>query len=216
MLSRSDKLKRKKINKFLSFIVICVTLSILILPAFTLEKKDDDTNDNNGPTTAQNINEQGGAETSKDSTLEPVINNNDEDYSSNSETNITTNESTDVVLEPVTNEDSVLTVTETIDDEYTVDDEEPVLLAEGATTTTTTGFNLNDHQEKITNLEISYKKDGNDVSASNGGAVNSPDDKYLKLKVDYGNIDKTILKNQYGKTVIYRLPDFFRVLFVTK
>ena len=46
MLSRSDKLKRKKINKFLSFIVICVTLSILILPAFTLEKKDDDTNDN--------------------------------------------------------------------------------------------------------------------------------------------------------------------------
>ena len=210
MLSRSDKLKRKKINKFLSFIVICVTLSILILPAFTLEKKDDDTNDNNGPTTAQNINEQGGAETSKDSTLEPVINNNDEDYSSNSETNITTNESTDVVLEPVTNEDSVLTVTETIDDEYTVDDEEPVLLAEGATTTTTTGFNLNDHQEKITNLEISYKKDGNDVSASNGGAVNSPDDKYLKLKVDYGNIDKTILKNQYGKTVIYRLPDFFR------
>ena len=75
MLSRSDKLKRKKINKFLSFIVICVTLSILILPAFTLEKKDDDTDDNNGPTTAQNINEQGGAETSEDSTLEPVINN---------------------------------------------------------------------------------------------------------------------------------------------
>lgn len=56
MLSRSDKLKRKKINKFLSFIVICVTLSILILPAFTLEKKDDDTNDNNGPTTFENVN----------------------------------------------------------------------------------------------------------------------------------------------------------------
>ena len=60
MLSRSDKLKRKRINKFLSFIVICVTLSILILPAFTLEKKDDDTNDNDGPSTAQNINQQGG------------------------------------------------------------------------------------------------------------------------------------------------------------
>lgn len=60
MLSRSDKLKRKKINKFLSFIVICVTLSILILPAFTLEKKDDDTSDNNDPSTAQNINQQGG------------------------------------------------------------------------------------------------------------------------------------------------------------
>lgn len=82
MLSRSDKLKRKKINKFLSFIVICVTLSILILPAFTLEKKDDDTNDNNGPTAIENINERGGVETSEDSTLEPVTNNNNEDSSS--------------------------------------------------------------------------------------------------------------------------------------
>lgn len=82
MLSRSDKLKRKKINKFLSFIVICVTLSILILPAFTLEKKDDDTNDNNGPSTAQNINKQGGVETSEDSTLDSVTNNNNEDSSS--------------------------------------------------------------------------------------------------------------------------------------
>lgn len=82
MLSRSDKLKRKKINKFLSFIVICVTLSILILPAFTLEKKDDDTNDNNGPTTVENINERGGVETSEDSTLDSVTNNNNEDSSS--------------------------------------------------------------------------------------------------------------------------------------
>ena len=82
MLSRSDKLKRKRINKFLSFVVICVTLSILILPAFTLEKKDDDTNDNNGPATAQNINEQGGSEESSDSTLEPATNNNNEDSSS--------------------------------------------------------------------------------------------------------------------------------------
>lgn len=82
MVSRSDKLKRKRINKFLSFIVICVTLSILILPAFTLEKKDDDTNDNNGPSTAQNINERGGVEESNDPTLEPVINNNNDETSS--------------------------------------------------------------------------------------------------------------------------------------
>lgn len=181
MLSRSDKLKRKKINKFLSFIVICVTLSILILPAFTLEKKDDDTNNNNGPTTVENVNEQGGAETSEDSTLEPV-----------------------------TNEDSVLTVAETIDDEYTVDDEEPVLLAEGATTTTT-GFYLNDNQEKITDLKLTYKKDGNGVSVGSGGTVNSPDDKYLKLEVKYENINKTLLKDTYGKTIVYTLPEFFRL-----
>ena len=85
MLSRSDKLKRKKINKFLSFIVICVTLSILILPAFTLEKKDDDTNDNDGPATAQNVNKQGGSEESSDSTLDPVINNNNNEDSSSEE-----------------------------------------------------------------------------------------------------------------------------------
>lgn len=60
MLSRSDKLKRRKINKFLSFIVICVTLSVLIIPAFTLEKKDDDTNGNNDPTTFENVNKRGG------------------------------------------------------------------------------------------------------------------------------------------------------------
>ena len=82
MLSRSDKLKRRKINKFLSFIVICVTLSVLIIPAFTLEKKDDDTNDNDSPTVIENVNQQGGAETSNDSTLEPVINNNDDETSS--------------------------------------------------------------------------------------------------------------------------------------
>ena len=82
MLSRSDKLKRRKINKFLSFIVICVTLSILIIPAFTLEKKDDDTNDNNDPTTVENVNQQGGAEESNDSTLEPVVNNNNDESSS--------------------------------------------------------------------------------------------------------------------------------------
>ena len=37
-LSRKDKYKRKKLINFLSFVVICFTLSVLIIPAFTLEK----------------------------------------------------------------------------------------------------------------------------------------------------------------------------------
>ena len=37
-LSRRDKYKRKKLINFLSFVVICFTLSVLIIPAFTLEK----------------------------------------------------------------------------------------------------------------------------------------------------------------------------------
>ena len=210
MLSRSDKLKRKKINKFLSFIVICVTLSILILPAFTLEKKDDDTNDNNGPTTAQNINERGGVETSEDSTLEPVVNNNDKDYSSNSETNIITNEGTDVILEPVNNEDSLLTVAETIDDEYTVDDEEPILLAEGGTATTT-GFDLNAHPSNLDSIVISYKiKDTDDWTIVNSGDSNViPANALIRLTVNFKDIPISELETNDRK-IIYELPDILR------
>lgn len=181
MLSRSDKLKRKKINKFLSFIVICVTLSILILPAFTLEKKDDNTNDNNGPTTAQNINEQGGVETSEDSTLEPV-----------------------------TNEESVLTVAETIDDEYTVDDEEPILLAEGATTTTT-GFDLNAHSSNLDSIVISYKiKDTDDWTIVNSGDSNViPANALIRLTVNFKDIPISELEANDRK-IIYELPDILR------
>lgn len=181
MLSRSDKLKRKRINKFLSFIVICVTLSILILPAFTLEKKDDDTNDNNGPTTAQNINERGGVETSEDSTLEPV-----------------------------TNEESVLTVAETIDDEYTVDDEEPVLLAEGATTTTT-GFDLNAHSSNLDSIVISYKiKDTDDWTIVNSGDSNViPANALIRLTVNFKDIPISELEANDRK-IIYELPDILR------
>lgn len=184
MLSRSDKLKRKRINKFLSFIVICVTLSILILPAFTLEKKDDDTNDNNGPTTFENVNKRGGGETSEDSTLEPVINNNDEDYSSNSETNITTNEG--------------------------ADDEEPVLLAEGATTTTT-GFDLNSHPNNLASIVISYKiKDTDDWTIVNSGDGNViPANALIRLTVNFQGIPVSELEANDRK-IIYKLPDILR------
>ena len=181
MLSRSDKLKRKKINKFLSFIVICVTLSILILPAFTLEKKDDDTNDNNGPSTAQNINKQGGAETSEDSILEPVINNNYEDYSS---------------------EDDVLVVGETGDDE-------PMLLAEGGTTTTT-GFDLSTNIEKIDSIKFSYKDNNNEWNDVIDDSTKIPADKELKLIVGFKNIAIQALLDSYDGTIKYSIPNVLR------
>lgn len=130
MLSRSDKLKRRKINKFLSFIVICVTLSILILPAFTLEKKDDDTNDNNGPTTVENINERGGVEESNDPALEPVINNNNDDESSSD------------------------------DDVLAVGEDEPVLLVEGETAAVTSPFVLSNDSSKINSVKLTCSVDG--------------------------------------------------------
>ena len=180
MLSRSDKLKRKKINKFLSFIVICVTLSILIPPAFTLEKKGDDTNDNNGPTTVENVNEQGGVETSEDSTLEPV-----------------------------NNEDSLLTVAETIDDEYTVDDEEPILLAESATTTTT-GFDLNNNKDKVDSIKFSYKDDNGEWQDVVDDATKIPADKELKLTVNFKNIAIQALLNDFDGTIKYTIPEVLR------
>ena len=211
MLSRSDKLKRRKINKFLSFIVICVTLSILILPAFTLEKKDDDTNDNNDPTTVENVNKQGGAETSNDSTLEPVINNNDD------ETNTIANEDTDVVLAgkedvSITNnddhstvEDDVLNVEETIDDEYTVD-EEPVLMAEGTTTTTTSPFVLNDDDTKIKSVKLTCSVGGveKEFPLADG---ERPDNTSFKIRVEFKDVRKADLRDFYGGSFVYNLPD---------
>ena len=215
MLSRSDKLKRKKINKFLSFIVICVTLSILILPAFTLEKKDDDTNDNNGPTTVENVNEQGGAETLGDSTLEPVINNNDD------ETNTIANENTDVVLAgkedvSITNnddhstvEDDVLNVEETIDDEYTVD-EEPVLMAEGTTVATKDPLVLT--QDNIESITLTYHStDGTDKNIDNG-EITDFKDRYLKIKVNFHNIYAKNLVENHSRSFKYKVPEFLRIL----
>lgn len=181
MLSRSDKLKRKKINKFLSFIVICVTLSILILPAFTLEKKDGDTNDNNGPTTVENINKQGGAESSGDSTLEPVTNNNNEESSS---------------------EDDVLVVGETGDDE-------PMLLAEGGTTTTT-GFDLSTNTEKIDSIKFSYKDNNNEWNDVIDDSTKIPADKKLKLIVGFKDIAIQALLDSFDGTIMYSIPNVLR------
>ena len=181
MLSRSDKLKRKKINKFLSFIVICVTLSILILPAFTLEKKDDDTNDNNDPTTVENVNQQGGAETSNDSTLEPVVNNNDDETPS---------------------EDDVLVVGET-------GDYEPMMLTESGATTTT-GFNLNANKDKVDSIKFSYKDDNNKWHDVTDDTTKIPADKELKLTVGFKDIAIKALLDSYNGTIMYSIPNVLR------
>ena len=183
MLSRSDKLKRRKINKFLSFIVICVTLSILILPAFTLEKKDDDTNDNNDPSTAQNVNKQGGSEALGDSTLEPVVNNNTNDESSS--------------------EDDVLVVGETGDDE-------PMLLAESGTTTTT-GYDLSANPANIDSISFSYKDGDNWVAIdTNTGSSEIPGDRELRLSVNYKNVLITDLKTIYNRKLTFDIPELLR------
>lgn len=175
MLSRSDKLKRKKINKFLSFIVICVTLSILILPAFTLEKKDDDTNDNNGPTTVENINERGGVEESNDPALEPVINNTNDESSG---------------------EDDVLVVSE----------DEPVLLAEGETTAVTSPFVLSGDNTKIKSVNLTCSVGGveKEFPLADG---ERPDNTSFKIRVEFKDVRKADLRDFYGGSFVYNLPD---------
>lgn len=180
MLSRSDKLKRRKINKFLSFIVICVTLSVLIIPAFTLEKKDDDTNDNNGPTTVENVNQQGGAEESNDSTLEPVVNNNNNDDETSSEGDV-----------------------------LVVSEDEPMLLAEG-TTTATTGFDLNANKDKVDSIKFSYKDDNNKWHDVTDDTTKIPADKELKLTVGFKDIAIKALLDSYDGTIMYSIPNVLR------
>ena len=182
MLSRSDKLKRRKINKFLSFIVICVTLSVLIIPAFTLEKKDDDTNDNNDPATVENVNKQGGAEPSSDSALELVVNNNNEESSS---------------------EDDVLVVGETGDDE-------PMLLAEGGTTTTT-GFDLSADTTKIEKIALFYQNSGGTwAEIPENGSGEIPANASIKIEVKYKDIQTQNLKTTYNGTLTFDLPDILK------
>ena len=118
--------------------------------------------------------------------------------------------SEDSTLEPVTNEESVLTVAETIDDEYTVDDEEPILLAEGATTTTT-GFDLNAHPSNLDSIVISYKiKETDDWTIVNSGDDTViPANALIRLTVNFKDIPISELEANDRK-IIYELPDILR------
>lgn len=182
MLSRSDKLKRKKVNKFLSFIVICVTLSVLILPAFTLEKKDDNTNDNDGPTAVENINKQGGVEDSNDSTLEPVINNNNDESSS---------------------EDDVLVVGEEV---TTLTEDEGATLLTSEEGTTVEPYVLNNNPDKIKSISLTCTVNGVEKPFPLSGDER-PDNTSFKIKVEFKDIRKAELANTYGGSFVYKLPD---------
>ena len=64
----------------------------------------------------------------------------------------------------------------------------------------------------ISSVKVSTDKNSDGV---NNGII-TPDTKYLKLKVEFNGIDADTLKNQYGGSFTYNLPDFFRATSTTE
>lgn len=94
---------------------------------------------------------------------------------------------------------------ETIDDEYTVD-EEPVLMAEGTTTTTTSPFVLNDDDTKIKSVKLTCSVGGveKEFPLADG---ERPDNTSFKIRVEFKDVRKAGLRDYYGGSFIYKLPD---------
>ena len=80
----------------------------------------------------------------------------------------------------------------------------------GEETTTKTPFVLNS-TDRIDSVTVNDNK--NNPGISNGTLT--PDSRYLKITVNFKNINASELKNTYGGSFSYKLPDFFRMIDTT-
>lgn len=80
----------------------------------------------------------------------------------------------------------------------------------GEETTTKTPFVLNS-TDRIDSVTVTDNK--NNPGISNGTLT--PDSRYLKITVNFKNINASELKNTYGGSFSYNLPDFFRMIDTT-
>lgn len=80
----------------------------------------------------------------------------------------------------------------------------------GEETTTKTPFVLNS-TDRIDSVTVTDNK--NNPGISNGTLT--PDSRYLKITVNFKNINASELKNTYGGSFSYKLPDFFRMIDTT-
>lgn len=80
----------------------------------------------------------------------------------------------------------------------------------GEETTTKTPFVLNS-TDLIDSVTVTDNK--NNPGISNGTLT--PDSRYLKITVNFKNINASELKNTYGGSFSYKLPDFFRMIDTT-
>lgn len=80
----------------------------------------------------------------------------------------------------------------------------------GEETSTKTPFVLNS-TDRIDSVTVTDNK--NNPGISNGTLT--PDSRYLKITVNFKNINASELKNTYGGSFSYKLPDFFRMIDTT-
>lgn len=77
-------------------------------------------------------------------------------------------------------------------------------------TTTMTPFVLN-NTDRIDSVTVSDNKNNPGVSSG----ILTPNSRYLKITVNFKNINASELKNTYGGSFSYNLPEFFRMLDTT-
>jgi hypothetical protein len=91
------------------------------------------------------------------------------------------------------------------------DDEQVSQVSEEETTTTTETttepFDLNNSEGKIESIVITDDKNNSSIP----GDTLSPNSKYLKITVHFMDINASVLKDEYGSSFSYTLPEFFRM-----
>lgn len=118
--------------------------------------------------------------------------------------------------EPVEEENTQPDTTESSDEVETVENQDDGTSSKeldtgnGEETTTKTPFVLNS-TDRIDSVTVTDNK--NNPGISNGTLT--PDSRYLKITVNFKNINASELKNTYGGSFSYKLPDFFRMIDTT-
>lgn len=118
--------------------------------------------------------------------------------------------------QPVEEENTQPDTTEPSDEVETVENQDDGTSSKeldtgnGEETTTKTPFVLNS-TDRIDSVTVTDNK--NNPGISNGTLT--PDSRYLKITVNFKNINASELKNTYGGSFSYNLPDFFRMIDTT-
>lgn len=118
--------------------------------------------------------------------------------------------------QPVEEENTQPDTTEPSDEVETVENQDDGTSSKeldtgnGEETTTKTPFVLNS-TDRIDSVTVTDNK--NNPGISNGTLT--PDSRYLKITVNFKNINASELKNTYGGSFSYKLPDFFRMIDTT-
>lgn len=96
---------------------------------------------------------------------------------------------------------------ETINDEQVSQESEEETTTTTTTETTTEPFDLNNSVGKIESIVITDDKNNSSIP---GGTL-SPNSKFLKITVNFKDINASELNSKYGRSFSYTLPKFFRM-----